>query len=358
MVGDAITTLRRGVAFWNAWRKKHPDVVPNLDGAILSGMDLRKADFRGASLRDVYFNYTDLGGADLRNTLLQGADFRDAILYRTKLSGADLRGAHLKRVDLRQATLTGTDLRCAAILDSDLSGATIVSCSVFGITSWGLTTKGLKQKALVVSDVPPRERAAAVTLDELEAAQLVHLLMHGSKVSRLIDAINSKLVLILGRFTPHNKKILDAVRERIRATRDYVPIMFDFARPESQDYMQPVVTLAQLSRFVIADVTQPKIVLEELPRILLAATVPVRPIMRTGSGREPTTLYNLRLQYNHVLDTYFYTSKKELLRNLERAVIRPAEALVKELSIRRRREDPLRARGTRARSRVKRKRPR
>jgi uncharacterized protein YjbI with pentapeptide repeats len=340
-LSEDVTRLRRGVKFWNAWRRKNRSAVPILSGTVLSGMDLREADFRKAQLQDVYFNSTNLEGADLREAGLQGADFRDANLRGADLTRADLRGAHLKRVDLREATLEKTDLRYAALLHSDLSGASMIGCAVFGTTAWDLTTEGLMQRDLVISDAAPGESGALVTLDELEAAQLVHLLMSASKVSRLIDAVNSKLVLILGRFKRRRKKTLDAIREHIRQSREYVPIMFDFEKPVSQDYVEPVITLAQLSRFIIADVTDPKIVLEELVSIMSSVAVPVRPIMQKGAGKEPTTLYNLRAKHRFLLDTYFYASQRELLENLESEVIAPAESLVKELQVIRRDTDPL-----------------
>ena len=42
--------------------------------------------------------------------------------------------------------------------------------------------------------------------------------------------IGKKAVLILGRFTPDRKAILDGLREALRS-HDYVPILFDFEKP-------------------------------------------------------------------------------------------------------------------------------
>jgi hypothetical protein len=39
-----------------------------------------------------------------------------------------------------------------------------------------------------------------------------------------------KVVLILGRFTPERKTVLDAIRDQLRK-RDYLPILFDFQKP-------------------------------------------------------------------------------------------------------------------------------
>ena len=54
------------------------------------------------------------------------------------------------------------------------------------------------------------------------------------KIRDVIDTITSKAVLILGRFTPERKAVLDALREELRK-RDYLPILFDFEKPASKD---------------------------------------------------------------------------------------------------------------------------
>jgi uncharacterized protein YjbI with pentapeptide repeats len=340
MKRDDITTLRRGVLEWNAWRRRNPETVPDLDGAILSGMSLRGADLRGAELRDASFNGADLTKARLQRAALNGADFRDAILRDANFSGADLRGAHFKRVDLSHANLTGADLRGAALIDANLSNAKLVECKVYGLTAWNLEmTPGTIQRNLLITET---DDVLPATVHELEAAQLVHLLLRGSHISRLIDAVNSKLVLVLGRFKPRTKRVLDAVHDRLRAKRGYVSVMFDFRKPQSRDYMESVLALASLSRFIIADLTDAKIVLEELSRVVPQLAIPVQPIMRADAGLEPTTIRNLRVNNRSVLPTYRYASEAKLLEELEREVIRPADQAVRLLLQRRVMLDPFR----------------
>ena len=45
---------------------------------------------------------------------------------------------------------------------------------------------------------------------------VIDLLLHNEKIRKVIDTITSKAVLILGRFTPERKKVLDALRDGLR----------------------------------------------------------------------------------------------------------------------------------------------
>jgi hypothetical protein len=94
-----------------------------------------------------------------------------------------------------------------------------------------------------------------ITVDNLEVAQFIYLL-HNEKIRDVIDTITSKVVPILGGFTEERKVVLDALREELRR-RDYTPVLFDFDKPASKDLTATVQTLANMARFIIADVTDP-----------------------------------------------------------------------------------------------------
>ena len=94
-------------------------------------------------------------------------------------------------------------------------------------------------------------------MDHLEVAQFIYLIRNNRKVSDVIDAITSKVVLILGRFTLGRKITLDALRDA-RRSHNYLPIVFDLEKPTNRDFTETVSTLAHLARFIIADLTDPK----------------------------------------------------------------------------------------------------
>jgi hypothetical protein len=135
--------------------------------------------------------------------------------------------------------------------------------------------KGAIQSNLVITP----EDESPIQVDTLEVAQFIYLLLNNERILSVIDTITSKVVLILGRFTPDRKIVLDAIRDGLRK-RDYLPILFDFEKPTSRSLTDTVSTLAHMARFVIADSTDAKSVPQELMRIVpFLPTVPVRPLM-------------------------------------------------------------------------------
>jgi hypothetical protein len=75
--------------------------------------------------------------------------------------------------------------------------------------------------------------APEITVDNIEVAQFIYLMLNNQKVRDVIDTITSKAVLILGRFTDERKAVLNALREELRK-RDYLPILFDFDVPATR----------------------------------------------------------------------------------------------------------------------------
>ena len=66
---------------------------------------------------------------------------------------------------------------------------------------WDVQHEGTIQLNLVIT--PPR--LPTITVDNLEIAQFIYLLLNNENIRNVIDTITSKVVLILGRFTPERK---------------------------------------------------------------------------------------------------------------------------------------------------------
>lgn len=328
--------LKRGVPEWNKWRAENPEIRPLLYDCDLTRESLL-VDLNGADFSNAVLINSDLHGQNLR-----GANFHEANLGRAKLHGADLTGANFCRTDLYEtelpgAILSGANLQGTQLVKTNLEGAELIGCRIYGMSAWDLKLDRAVQRDLIIRYRYEGEGEHTggggedqIAVDNLEVAQFIYLLLHNRRIRRVIDTITSKVVLILGRFTPGRKAVLEAVREELRK-HGYLPVLFDFEKPASQDFIETVSTLAHMAKFVVADLTDPKVVLEEVPHIVRNIAVPVQPLMLEGAGEEPVTLYNLRRNHRSLLDTYRYQDLEDLLGALGEKVIAPAEARGREL---------------------------
>ncbi len=121
---------------------------------------------------------------------------------------------------------------------------------------------------------------------------------------------------------------MDTIRGELRK-QDYLPILFDFEGPRSQNVRETVSTLAHLSRFIIADLTDPSSIPLELETIIPTLPVPVQPLIE-ASKREFSMFHSLR-RYHWLLPIYPYSDLDTLLRELKDRVITPAEQKAQEL---------------------------
>jgi hypothetical protein len=295
---EHLELLRQGVSVWNEWRAKEPSIVPDLTKADLcAGADLFRADLSGANF----------SGANLSGAILAGARFGAAMLAGTDLSGANLLGANLVGTNLGDATLTG--------------------CRIYGISAWNVKlSEGTKQQDLVITTRGEPE----VTVDNIEVAQFVYLLLHNEKIRDVIDTVGRKGVLLLGRFTQGRIAVLERLREELRR-RSYLPIVFNFDKPETKDFTETIRLLAGLSKFVIADVTNPKSAPLELQATVPEIMVPFRLIMEEGE-RPFAMLQDLWIKHRDwVFEPIYYSSVDALIGSLDEKIIGPAEARFAEL---------------------------
>ncbi len=222
----------------------------------------------------------------------------------------------------RRGSLSGTSAAACKLqlINTRLENANLTNCRIYDISAWDLHLEGATQKDLIITSYDQPE----ITVDNLEVAQFIYLLLHNEKIRDVIDTITSKVVLILGRFTPERKVALDALREELRK-RDYLPVLFDFDVPASRDVTKTVSLLARMARFVVADITDARSIPQELGVIVPdLPSVPVQPLLLAGA--DVYGMFEHFKRYPWVLETYVYASADELIANLGERVIGPAEA--------------------------------
>lgn len=364
-----LAILRKGVEVWNQWLRQDSwkDYQPlrrNRRYILLRSADLSKARLRGAYLRRVDFSFVNLRGAnltgadlceadlnaadlataklsraDLSQSTLQGANLRQAQLVSANLtsvdlsnadlSGASLRGAFLAGANLSYADLTGADLtgahlQRAILVETKLTQSMLSGCSVYGISAWNVDLTEATQRELSISG--PSD--PSITVDNLKLAQFVYLMLNNADIRDVIDTVTSKVVLILGRFTPDRKRVLDAIREVLRQC-NYVPVLFDFEGSSERNFTETVTLLARMARFIIADVTEPSSIPQELQAIVPHVMVPVCPLLAKGF-RHHAMLPDFT-PYPWMLKIYHYNDRDHLLATIQDKVIAPAEAKVKDI---------------------------
>ena len=377
---EHLDLLKQGSSAWNVWRAQHKEVRPDLSsadlgfadlsgatlsyanfseailreadlgfadlsGATLTGADLSFADLSGANLRFANFSSADLIRADLSSANLSEATLRFAYLSEANLSSATLRFAYLSEADLTGADLSNANLRRANLRFATLSGATLSGatlsrtilvgtnlantilkdCWIYGISAWDVQLDGAEQLNLTIT---PYDQSI-ITVDNLKIAQFLYLLLNNKEIRDVINTLTTKSVLILGRFTPERKAVLDALREALRQ-HNYLPILFDFEPAYTQTVRETVSTLAHLSHFIIADLTNPSGIPEELETIVPTLAVPIQPLLETTQNRESSMFKGYGV-YDWVLPIYRYADLMSLLENIQEKVIAPATQKAREL---------------------------
>lgn len=384
---EHLKILQQGVEVWNKWREENPEVRPdlsetdlsnknlqlanlsdtylfkaifqdtNLCGSNLSGAFIRNGyfhnsdlseavlsrayfaesffldtNFSGASLSDTSFNRAGLLFADFSKVHLlpQASSFAEANLQEANFSGLDLSkvdfiDANLSRTDLSKANLYQVKFAGAKLVKTNLSNANIERANIYGISAWNIKKDGLIQKDLIITP----EGEPEITVDDLEVAQFIYLMLNNQNIRNVIETITSKAVLILGRFTEERKKVLDALKDELRL-RNYLPIVFDFDKPNRRDIDETVNLLARMSRFVVADVTDAKSIPQELKGFVEGnPSIPIVPLILEDQNEY--AMFEHFRRYPWVLSPHVYASPDELLSNIIPAIIAPAERKVEEV---------------------------
>jgi hypothetical protein len=326
---EHLRELHKGKEAWNQWRRDH-QIQP-----MLAGVD-KSRDLAGCQLEGYDFSYANLCEAQLRGVHLEGANFHQAILAGADLSDAHLEGANFCRTDLyktifRNAKLKGANLQGVQLAKTDLTGADLRDCKVYGMSAWDLELAGTQQENLIIRYTPVAEHTGQeveVVVDGLDLAAFMYFTLNNRNIARIIEVANRKWVLILGRFT-ERKNVLEAVAKALKQEQ-FIPIIFDFGRPEQRDLIETIILLAGMSAFVIAEITHPQSTPLELQAIASNYGVPIFPVIQDRA--RPFGMFSGLRKFRWVFPPLTYKSTDDLIAQLPDKVITPAREEARRLA--------------------------
>lgn len=333
------------------------------------GADLRDVNFSGADLTDAILSLCDLSGADLSETIMSRALIDSCIMQRTNLywacmdesdanntaftecnldranlGSASLAAAEFTRcsfsetsffqcdlssVEFNDCRLANCDMAHARLVKTRFLGGHLLASSIYGVSVWDVQTTNMHVAELrITPDDQP-----AVTVDDLDLAQFLYLVLENKRLRGVIEGMTGQMVLILGRFTLDRKRVLDEMRSLLRQL-GYVPVIFDFDKPASRDVTETVGLLAHMSRFVLADITDPRSIPQELQRIAPSLpSVPIQPMILNGSA--VYSMFSDFGGYASFLPPVVYRSDDDLLAVLRAQIIPAIDARLVEIKRRR-----------------------
>lgn len=291
--------------------------------SVLKGAKLIEANLVAANLNRTCLQEANLSKANLRNACLSNADLTKANLSYANLNNTTLKGATLAGTIFKNADLNGANLINAHLVGTYFENAILTNCRIYGISAWNLKIVNTEQRDLIISG----QNESIITVDDIEVAQFINLLLNNERIRSVIEAVTSKVVLILGRFTPDRKVILDSIRNELRK-HNYSPVLFDFEKPNSRDITETVSMLAHMARFIIADITDARSIPQELEHIIPnLPSVPIQPII--VASEKAYGMFEHFEKYPWVLKLYEYKDLADLVESIESKVILPAEQFIK-----------------------------
>lgn len=312
-----LAIIKQGVNVWNEWRKQNPEVKPDLRKAELRGYDFHEIDLHDGDLDSADFYRTDFSEANLCNANLHMAHLYRANFYKANLTDAIIRGADLVRAKLIETNLQNTDLRWVKLGEANLRHANLTGSAVYAISAWEVTLDDTtEQRDLAITP----DGTHTITVDRLEIAQFIHMLLNYKKLRDVLNSFMERGVLLLGRFKDGGIELLQSIANELRK-QGYLPMIFDFDRPDTGSYTETVQTLASLSKFVIVELSGPSVP-QELYATVPHFKIPYVPIL--NENHHSYALAEDLLEYPWFLPSVRFSNQEELLAKLSTRVIQPA----------------------------------
>jgi len=273
----------------------------NLNNVLFKGCRFRKAEFNGAKIKKCVFDHSNLDSCYLMYANVMESSFKNCSLIKANLGNSNFYKANFSNSSLVSASLQWTKFIETKFGSTDLSNS-----FVFGSSIWDCDFTAAKQNNIVIT----KADEPIISIDNIEIGQFIHLLLNNKKLRNVIDTITTKVILILGRFTEDRKVVLNGIKDELRQM-NYLPILYDFENSKNRNSTEAISTLAHLSRFIIADLTDHRSVPHELAMIApKLPSVPIQPILLKGHSEYG--MYDYWSNFPWILDIIHYSDLKEI----------------------------------------------
>lgn len=332
----------------------------NLNYCNLSKSKCQGASFKQAKMHGVNLSWANCYGAnffltnlvlgDLKNTRLIECNFKGATIKysyfigcecdRTNMIGVtgnetvfmncSLEDANFTKADLTEAKFINCNLQLTKFVQAKIEDSIFQDCLIYGLSAWDINGTPKEQNGLSITHFTDSffyKQKPLITVDDIQVAQFICLLLNNQNLRSVIDTMTSKSVLILGRFTEERKKVLDEI-SKVLKKYEYLPVIFDFTCPNNRDLTETITILAHLSKFIIADITDAKSIPQELSSIVpFLPSVPVVPIMKNGTTEY--SMFEHFKRYPWVLNTCTYDDYGELSDFVLNSILTPLNERLK-----------------------------
>ena len=224
MNDNNVDELQKGSDFWNLWRKQNPKIRPDLRNVnftssfpsklrdyglpLFENTDFSNCDLHGVILRNgsyinCNFDRSDINWADFVDAYFEKCSFRNVSMRVSKIGSANFRNCIFENSDLSYCSaeetsfigsiFINTRLEHMSLVKCDLENTKIENCFVYGTSTWDLNLNNSIQENIIITD----DENDVISVDNLELAQFIYLLINNSKLRHVIETITSKVVLIL-----------------------------------------------------------------------------------------------------------------------------------------------------------------
>ena len=292
-----------GAEVWNEWPQNNHMVsfnrphwydCPDKTGVQIKGenkLNFRNMHFKGTSIYNAFAENLNLSGSVFEDVVIEEGDFDRAIFIGCMFKNTRFNKTILTNSRFNDSTFVNCNLNRVNLTGADFSVKEITETVVYGISSWDLSIgKESKQSKLVIertydfySDFIDREEMPLM-VDDIELAQFIYYLSNHKKIRDTLNILNQKGVLLLGQFMDGGLERLYKIRDQLQA-KGYMPMIFDFNRPENLSNVETIVTMAGLSKFIIADLSGPSVP-HELATIFINHKKPL-----LSFGKHPYALF-------------------------------------------------------------------